>query len=151
MRTSILAARSSRDRFQSRFESQLAQRMAIDYGASISHNVRKRKLPQRNNHISYREADSEFENGYQGEDPEDTIIVDGPWNKKRKVIVLDDDSDDDIPLAKLTVAKENDGPEEDGPAGKLFRGLPTEVRAAYFFAIRLMLPTHVPFALRATW
>jgi hypothetical protein len=127
--------------------------MATDYGASLSHNFRKRKTPQRKNPISYREADSESEDNYQGEDPEDTIIVAGPWNKRRKVIVLDDsDDDDDIPLAKLTVTKKNDGPkEEDGPTGKLFRGLPTEVRAAYFFAIRPMLPRYVPFALRATW
>lgn len=119
--------------------------MAGSYRASLSYNARKRKAPERKSPISYYEGDTESEDEYQGHDPEDTIIVDGPWNKKRKVIILDDDSDEDIPLTKLPIVKD-DGPKEDGPAGKLFRSLPTEVRAAHFFPFR---SSYIPFALRA--
>ncbi len=129
MRASILAARSSNNCFHSGFDSQTAQKLANDYGASLSHNVRKRKTPQRNTPVSYYEGDTESEGEFRDESLEGTIIVDGPWGKKRKVIVLDDSDDDDgdIPVVTLTVAKD-DGPKEDGPAGKLFRGFPTEVR-----------------------
>ena len=129
MRASILAARSGKNCFHSSFDSQTAQKLANDYGASLSHNVRKRKTPQWNTPVSYYEGDTESEDELRDESLEDTIIVDGPWEKKRKVIVLDDSDDDggDIPLVKSTFAKD-DGPKEDGPAGKLFRGFPTEVR-----------------------
>jgi hypothetical protein len=132
MRASTLAARSSTNCFHSSFDSQTAQKLANDYGASLSHNVKKRKTPQRSTPVSYYEGDAESEDEFGGESPEDTIIVDGLWEKKRKVIVLDesdddDDDDGDNPPVKLTVAKD-DGPREDGPAGKLFRGFPTEVR-----------------------
>ena len=125
MRASTRAVRNSTNPF----ESQLAIQMARDYGATLSYNARKRKAPERNSRISYYEGDSDAEDEFQGEDPEDTIIVEGPWSKKRKVIVLDDDSDEDIPLAMLSAIKD-DGLKEDGHAGKLFRGLPTEVCAA---------------------
>jgi hypothetical protein len=103
--------------------------LANDYGASLSHNVRKRKTPQRNTPVSYYEGDTESEDELRDENLEDTIIVDGPWEKKRKVIVLEDSDDGggDNLVVKLTVAKD-DSPKEDGPAGKLFRGFPTEVR-----------------------
>ncbi len=128
MRASTLAARSSTNCFHSSFDSQTAQKLANDYGTSLSQNVRKRKTPQRNTPISYYEGDTGSEDGFRGEIPQDTIIVDGPWEKKRKVIVLENSDDDgDNPPVKLTFA-ENDGPKEDGPAGKLFRGFPTEVR-----------------------
>jgi hypothetical protein len=128
MRASILAARSSTNCFHSGFDSQAAQKLAKNYGTSLSHNSRKRTTPQRNSPVSYYEGDTESEDEFRGESPEDTIIVDGPREKKRKVIVLDDSNDDgDNSLVKLTVAKD-DGPKEDGPAGKLFRGFPTEVR-----------------------
>lgn len=88
-------------------------------------------MPQRNTPVSYYEGDTESEDEFEGKSPEDTIIVDGPWEKKRKMIVLDDSDDDDddgdIPPVKLTVVKD-DSLKEDGPAGKLFRGFPTEVR-----------------------
>ena len=128
MRASTVAARSSTTCFHSSFDSQTAQKLANDYGASLSHNVRKRKTPQRKTPVSYYEGDTESEDEFGSESPEDTIIVDVPWEKKRKMIVLDDSDDDDgdIPPVKLTVVK--DDSLEDGPAGKLFRGFPTEVR-----------------------
>jgi len=135
MRASTRAVRST-----NRFESQLANQMARDYGASLSYNGRKRQTPERNSRISYYEGDTESEDEYQGLDPEDTIIVGGPWNKKRKVIDLDDDSDEDIPLANLPVVRD-DGPMEDSPTGKIFREFPTEVSAANFSGFR---PTQAP-------
>jgi hypothetical protein len=141
MRTSTQIVRRSTNHF----DFQLSSQMASSYGASLSYNA-KRKTPERNDPISYYEGDTDSEDEYQGHDPEDTIIVDGPLNKKRKVVILDDDSDEDISPAKLSVVKD-DGLKEDGPAGKLFRGLPTEVPAAHFSPF---LSSHIPLALRAT-
>ena len=126
MRASTRATRSS----MNSFESQMSRQMASNYEASLSYNVRKRKTPERNDRISYYKGDTDSEADYQGYDPEDTILVKGPWSKKRKVIALDDSSDDEpaenIRLANLSVVKDEE-PKEDGSAGKLFRELPTEV------------------------
>jgi hypothetical protein len=91
--------------------------MASSFNAPLSHSAKRRKTSQQNNQISYYEGEPDSEDGYGS----DTIVVDWEHWQKKKVIVLDDDSDDEIPLAKLSVAK------QDEPAGKLFRGLPTEV------------------------
>jgi hypothetical protein len=135
MRASTRAVRNT-----NRFGSQLANQMARDYGASLSYSGRKREAPERDSRISYYEGDTESEDEYQGLDPEDTIIVDEPCNKKRKVIDLDDDSDEDIPLANLPAVRD-DGPMDDSPAGEIFRGFPTEVSATNFSGFR---PTQVP-------
>jgi hypothetical protein len=90
--------------------------MAGSFDAPLSHNTRRRKTPPENNCISYYEVDTDSEDGYGS----DTIVVDvGPW-KKRRAIVIDDGSDDEIHLAKLSAVR------QDGGAGKLFRGLPIE-------------------------
>jgi len=118
------------------FKSERSGYIASSYGASRSYQPRKRKTPERSERISYYEGDTESEDDYQGYDPEDTIVVKGPWTKKRKVIVLDDSSDvepdEAIPPANLPVVKVEE-PKEDGSGGKLFRTLPTEVCATTFF------------------
>lgn len=151
MPASLLAA----SRSNNHFESQLAQQMASNYNTPRSHNSRKRKSLLEAHHANYYESDTEPELDYQGLDPEDTIIAVSPSTKKRKVvevIVIDDsDSDDDIPLAKLSPAKitpvvKIDAPKEDnGRAGGLFRELPTEVRAALSFAYRPILLAHIAY------
>ena len=124
--------------------------LASSYGALLSCNPRKRKTLERNDRVNYFEGDTDSEDDYQGYDPKDTIIVKGPWSKKRKVVVLEDSSDDepdqDTPPANLPVVKVEER-KEDGSAGKLFRTLPTEVCAAisYDFPSRqTLLPSVSP-------
>jgi hypothetical protein len=114
MPTKARAARSA-----NHFEAQIAKSLANSFGVPLSHSTRRRKTPKETTRINYYDGDTESEEEFEVD--EDTIIVDcGPW-KKRKIIAVDSDTDEDIPLAKLSVRK------GDGPAGKLFRGLPTEV------------------------
>jgi hypothetical protein len=101
------------------FEARIAKRLANSFDVPLSHSTRRRKTPQETTRINYYEEDAESEEDFEVD--EDTIVVDcGLW-KKRKIIAVDSDTGEDIPLAKLSVRK------EDGPAGKRFRGLPTEV------------------------
>jgi len=130
--TRSVAVRSSANLFKS----ERSDYIASNYGASLSYDPRKRKTPERNERISYYEGDTESEDDYQGYDPEDTIIVKGPWSKKRKTLVLDnssnDEPDEEIPYANVPVVKDEE-PKRDGSAGKLFITLPTEVCATIFF------------------
>jgi len=105
----------------------MAQRLANSFNAPLSHRTRRRKAQHVNTRINYYEGGTESEDDFEVD--EDTIVVDCGPRKKRKTIVVDSDTDEELPLAKLSVAK------EDGPAGKLFRGLPTEVWVPYLLAI----------------
>lgn len=120
-----MPTRTRAARTADRFESRLAKGMAGTLAAPLAHSAKRRKTSRDNSRMNYHEGETDAEDGYGS----DTIVVDWKHWQKKKVIVLDDDSDDEIPLAKLSVAKQ-DVPARapiGAPAGELFKGLPTEV------------------------
>lgn len=116
-------------------------------GSPTPYIAKKRKTPSPGGHlVSYYKGSEEADDDFEVD--EETIVVDHDHYKKRKVdspedngevpsskvttevIIIDDDSDEDIPLAKLNVtqrSKQLQQPQPDVNSGKLFRDFPLEV------------------------